>query len=89
MITWGVVVIQVRCHVFVGKDIPPVDLNGLSDPFVRVFCMTESKQTQVQKDTLFPEFFETIVFDDVKLRENFIPQIVFKVMDDNVRPIDL
>lgn len=51
-----------------GNDLPAKDLNGLSDPFVKISLIPDSKesgqklQTKAQRNTLNPTWNETFYF---------------------------
>jgi len=48
-----------------ATDLPPMDLNGTSDPYVKVYLMPDKKkkfETKVQKKSLNPVFNETFDF---------------------------
>ena len=43
-----------------GRDFPPADETGSSDPFVIARCMGKKTKTFTKRETLNPGFFETI-----------------------------
>lgn len=66
---------DIRLNIYQGEHLKPVDLdNGLADPFVRASFNGKEMKTAVINDTLFPAWYETIVFKqvDVAEAENFL-----------------
>jgi len=56
---------NLKVHVMEATDLPPMDLNGTSDPYVKVYLMPDKKkkfETKVQKKSLNPVFNETFDF---------------------------
>lgn len=56
---------NLKVHVMEACDLPPMDLNGTSDPYVKVYLMPDKKkkfETKVQKKSLNPVFNETFDF---------------------------
>lgn len=56
---------NLKVHVMEANDLPPMDLNGTSDPYVKVYLMPDKKkkfETKVQKKSLNPVFNETFDF---------------------------
>ncbi|XP_075245569.1 synaptotagmin-9-like [Convolutriloba macropyga] len=57
---------QLRVRIIKAADLPPKDVTGTSDPYVKVQLLPETKtkyQTKVIKKCLHPSFNETFVFD--------------------------
>ena len=48
-----------------GVDLMAMDKSGASDPYVVIFCGSQSKTSKVAIQTLNPEFNETIVFEGI------------------------
>ncbi|KHN80053.1 Synaptotagmin-1 [Toxocara canis] len=49
-----------------GKDLPAMDRNGMSDPYVKLCILPEGKQkfeTKIKRNNLNPEFNETFAFN--------------------------
>ena len=46
---------------------PATDSNGLSDPYVKLDFCGQKKKTKVAQKTLYPEFYETFVFDNMEI----------------------
>ena len=50
--------------------------------------MGQKQRSKIQKKTLYPEYYETFIFDNVVIpdADNYIycPQITFRVYDDDV-----
>ncbi len=49
-----------QIHLYMGRDIPPADETGASDPFIIAKCMGKTAKSQTKFETLNPGFFETI-----------------------------
>lgn len=49
-----------RVHLFMARDLPPADDNGLSDPFMILKCSGEMKESSVKYQTLNPGWFEIV-----------------------------
>uniref|UniRef100_H2YLQ3 C2 domain-containing protein n=1 Tax=Ciona savignyi TaxID=51511 RepID=H2YLQ3_CIOSA len=71
-----------------GKNLKPMDLNGTSDPYAKIWLIyrgkkIEKKKTSVQKNTLNPEFREEFTFNAPmdRLRDM---QLEITVMDHDV-----
>ena len=66
---------EVRLCLYQAEHLKPVDLdNGLADPFVKASFNGKEAKTAVINDTLFPAWYETIVFKQVDIAEaeNFL-----------------
>ena len=76
---------QCRVHLFQARDLPPADSNGLSDPFVSVNFLGHQKCTKIVKKTLFPTWYDTIIFPDVSVASannfEYAPKVNFRVFD--------
>ena len=76
---------QCRVHVYQGRNMPAVDSNGLCDPYVVVNFLGQVKKTSVKYKTLFPSYYETIIFDEVNISDNsnfmYASMINFRVYD--------
>ena len=49
-----------------GKDLPPMDMGGTSDPYVRVTLLPDKKhrlETKIKRRTLNPRWNETFYFE--------------------------
>ena len=56
---------NLKVHVMEATDLPAMDLNGTSDPYVKVYVLPDKKkkfETKVQKKSLNPVFDETFNF---------------------------
>ena len=56
---------NLKVHVMNANDLPAMDLNGTSDPYVKVYVLPDKKkkfETKVQKKSLNPVFDETFNF---------------------------
>lgn len=82
-----------RVHLFNGQDIPPADSNGLADPVVEVIFRKHKQKSEVKRRTLFPEFYQTFVFNNELLPPStedmqYAPQVAFRVYDwDDLPPL--
>nr|XP_028577611.1 otoferlin [Podarcis muralis] len=60
-------VFQLRVHMYQARSLFAADSSGLSDPFARVFFITQSQCTEVLQETLCPTWDQLLVFDNVEL----------------------
>ncbi|XP_010211914.1 PREDICTED: otoferlin [Tinamus guttatus] len=60
-------VFQLRAHMYQARSLFAADSSGLSDPFARVFFITQSQCTEVLNETLCPTWDQLLVFDNVEL----------------------
>ncbi len=79
-------VYQVRVHIYQCRNIPAADSNGLCDPYIKVnFSGEKQKETKHKKKTLFPVYYETLVFNNVSIpsADNFqyASQICMRLYD--------
>uniref|UniRef100_A0A674GQN2 C2 domain-containing protein n=1 Tax=Taeniopygia guttata TaxID=59729 RepID=A0A674GQN2_TAEGU len=58
-------VFQLRAHMYQARSLFAADSSGLSDPFARVFFISQSQCTEVS--TLCPTWDQLLVFDNVEL----------------------
>eukprot|EP00899_Mesostigma_viride_P022424 jgi/Mesvir1/3366/Mv04260-RA.1 len=49
-------------HVIRGRDLPPMDADGLSDPYVEVKIRRQHAETAIQTDTLEPNWDQVLKF---------------------------
>jgi len=74
---------NLKVHVMNANDLPAMDLNGTSDPYVKVYVLPDKKkkfETKVQKKSLDPVFDETFNFK-VLYKEIGSKTVVFAVYD--------
>ena len=60
---------NLKVHVMEATDLPAMDMNGTSDPYVKVYILPDKKkkfETKVQKKSLNPVFDETFNFKGMK-----------------------
>ena len=81
-------------HVYQGKQLPPADGNGTSDPYLRASIAGQSKETSRKTGTLFPHWFETLSFTlQLPSREHIqaglAPELILQLFDhDRLNPDD-
>ena len=79
---------QARVHVFQARNLMSSDSNGLSDPFVCANFMGHRKWTKVVHKTLFPAWYETLIFDNVSIPEannfEYASQVNIRVYDNDL-----
>jgi len=82
---------QARVHVYQARNLPACDSNGLCDPFLVCSFMGQKYPTQVRYKTLFPTYYETLVFDNVSLPPGnnfeFASQIICRIFDEDCPPL--
>ncbi|XP_050804656.1 otoferlin isoform X9 [Gopherus flavomarginatus] len=60
-------VFQLRAHMYQARSLFAADSSGLSDPFARVFFITQGQCTEVLNETLCPTWDQLLVFNNVEL----------------------
>ena len=63
-----------------GKDLAARDLNGLSDPYVRITLLPDKKhrlETKIKRRTLNPKWNETFYFEGNIVEEVMIAFILY------------
>ncbi|XP_039388289.1 otoferlin [Mauremys reevesii] len=60
-------VFQLRAHMYQARSLFAADSSGLSDPFARVFFITQGQCTEVLNETLCPTWDQLLVFDNLEL----------------------
>ncbi|NXT74185.1 OTOF protein, partial [Zapornia atra] len=60
-------VFQLRAHMYQARSLFAADSSGLSDPFARVFFISQSQCTEVLNETLCPTWDQLLVFDNLEL----------------------
>ncbi|XP_060080549.1 uncharacterized protein LOC132559931 [Ylistrum balloti] len=61
-------------HIIAAKNLISQDMNGLSDPFVKIYllpgrCAENKRRTKHISKTLCPEWYQTVVFQDLHREE--------------------
>ncbi|KAJ5071996.1 c2 calcium-dependent membrane targeting [Anaeramoeba ignava] len=51
---------ELRAHIYQGRDLPPADKTGFSDPYCVVRFGSASKKTARKEETLYPTWYETV-----------------------------
>merc|ERR1719507_1237689 len=69
-----------------AMELPAMDLGGVSDPYVKVFLMPETKgmkkfETKVHRKTLNPFFNETFQFKNLPYADTFDKPLMFTIYD--------
>lgn len=54
---------QLRVHLYIGRNLPPADEGGVSDPFVIIRCAGNTIRSTVKSQTLNPGWYETLTLD--------------------------
>ena len=56
--------VRIRAYIYQCKDLPAADSNGTSDPFIKVWDMSEGqKKTQTIDDSTNPLYYEVLELD--------------------------
>lgn len=75
-----------RVHLYQASDIPAADSNGLTDPFVNCYFMDTHQKSKVIQNSLYPAYYQTLVFDDVTIPEidnfKYAPLVSFRLYDE-------
>ena len=56
-----------RAYIFQARDILGLDSEGVSDAYAKVCFQNRSQNTVVIKETLCPDFDQTLLFEDMQL----------------------
>ena len=56
-----------RAYIFQARDILGLDSEGVSDAYAKVCFQNRSQNTVVIKETLCPDFDQTLLFEDLQL----------------------
>jgi len=78
---------QLRAYIYQARDVLGLDSEGTSDPYAQICFEDQSQNTQVIKETLCPDWDETLIFDDInifgnpKMLTESPPDIVIEVYD--------
>ena len=67
-------------------DLPAMDMGGVSDPYVKVYLLPETKgqkkfETKVHRKTLNPFFNQTFEFKNLPYAETFDKTLMFSIFD--------
>ena len=67
-------------------DLPAMDLGGVSDPYVKVYLIPETKgqkkfETKVHRKTLNPFFNQTFEFKNLPYAETFDKTLMYSIFD--------
>lgn len=67
-------------------DLPAMDMGGVSDPYVKVYLIPETKgqkkyETKVHRKTLNPFFNQTFEFKNLPYAETFDKTLMFSIFD--------
>jgi len=76
---------ELRIYLYLGRNIPPADATGTSDPVVKIRCAGQIVQSKVCTQTLNPGWYETLKMN-VKLlplgEETVVPAGMFVMVFD-------
>ena len=78
---------ELRAHIYQGRDLISEDDNGASDPFCQVIFMSKQSTTHVIPETKCPTWAETVKIDSIKLWgtpeeiENAVPSCIVRLYD--------
>ncbi|CAF3334086.1 unnamed protein product [Rotaria socialis] len=75
---------ELKVEVVQAQELAALDMNGLSDPYVKVYLLPDKKkkfETKVHRRTLNPVFNETFVFKDLLYSEISGKTLVLSVID--------
>jgi synaptotagmin-1 len=69
-----------------AMELPAMDMGGVSDPYVKVFLVPETKgmkkfETKVHRKTLNPFFNETFLFKNIPYADTFDKTLMFTIFD--------
>jgi len=69
-----------------AMELPAMDMGGVSDPYVKVFLIPETKgmkkfETKVHRKTLNPFFNETFLFKNIPYADTFDKTLMFTIFD--------
>ena len=56
---------KLRIHLYMGRNFPPADETGASDPFVIIRCCGKKVKSSVKYVTLNPGWFEVLEIDKI------------------------
>lgn len=73
---------------YIGRNFPPADVEGVSCPFVIVRCAGLTQRSSIKKKTLNPGWYETITLDvtlpafdkDVNLKKSVFFVFKFQII---------
>lgn len=72
---------ELRLHLYMGRNLPALDSNGMIDPFLRVRFDRFKKETEVQKKTANPIWMTTFTFECTISDFNYAPLVVVELFD--------
>ena len=73
-------------QVIQAVELPAMDMGGLSDPYVKIYLIPETKgqkkfETKVHRKTLNPFFNQTFEFKNLPYAETFDKTLMFSIFD--------
>ena len=80
---------QFRAYIYQARDILGLDSEGVSDAYAKVCILDQSKITRVVKETLCPDFDQTLIFEDLfvyglpKILADNPPQVAVELYDED------
>ncbi|CAF3995271.1 unnamed protein product [Rotaria sordida] len=75
---------ELKVDVIQAQELPAMDMNGTSDPYVKVYLLPDKKkkfETKIQRKTLNPIFNETFIFKDLPYGEIGGKTLILSVVD--------
>ena len=58
---------QLRVYLYQARDVLGLDSDGVSDAYAKVCFLDQSQSTRVIKETLCPDWDQTLVFEDMNI----------------------
>ena len=79
-------VVLILVQVIQAVELPAMDMGGLSDPYVKIYLIPETKgqkkfETKVHRKTLNPFFNQTFEFKNLPYAETFDKTLMFSIFD--------